>query len=405
MFKSIIIVYIVTFFLIGCVKSEVALISAECEEAFDAENFELAFTHCKIDAEKGNAVAQRRIGFLFSKGLGTPQSYSEAIKWSTLSATQGDVKAQFNLAVIYYSGPDDMRDYKKAFKWAGLAAEQNWAPASNLIALMYYGGEGTKQSYKDAAKWFESAANQGHSDAQFRIASMYSTGEGVAQDYYTASKYYQLAAEQGDLSAQFFLGWMYLSGLGVRQNFTIGYMWTELASIGGDKAAKEKLNSLAGKMKPDHVALSQSFSKECLEKEFKNCYDTELPIYLTYPLITEPSTSVDTARSQAFSNPEICKAGVSQVMGRNPSIVKIDSVLGNITHLSYFSPNDGSQWKFKCRVDGNQVLWGNLDGRWRTHSKDSRVTFAIHSGTLTVREIYSDGSVATKSFSKAQLMN
>ncbi len=53
------------------------------------EDFAEAFQLCKPLAEQGDADAQNRVGWMYSKGKGVPQDYAEALKWLRLAAEQG----------------------------------------------------------------------------------------------------------------------------------------------------------------------------------------------------------------------------------------------------------------------------------------------------------------------------
>src|SRR5688500_4940108 len=71
------------------------------------------------------------------------------------------------------------------------------------------------------------------------------------------------------------------------------------------------------------------------------------------------------ADRQPFTSAQICKAAIGVVMGRNPATMKVDKSIGNVTYISYVRPDDRKRWAYKCKLDGNRVLWGADDGRWR----------------------------------------
>lgn len=104
-----------------------------------------------------------------------------------------------------------------------------------------------------------------------------------------------------------------------------------------------------------------------------------------------------------FSDQQICVATVSATMGRDPSIIKIDSIQGDVTYLSYFRRDDGKHWKYKCKLEGNRAIWGADTGRWRTDQYDSKITFSVNDDELNISEKYSDGSGDTKKYKIGQL--
>ena len=55
-------------------------------------------------AEKGQAVAQYRLGTLYERGQGVAADAAKAAHWYELAANQGNRKAMHNLAVSYAGG-------------------------------------------------------------------------------------------------------------------------------------------------------------------------------------------------------------------------------------------------------------------------------------------------------------
>jgi len=104
-----------------------------------------------------------------------------------------------------------------------------------------------------------------------------------------------------------------------------------------------------------------------------------------------------------FTDQQICIATVAATMRRDPSIIKIDSIDGNITYLSYFRQDDGKHWKYRCKLEGNRAIWATNTGRWRTDQYDSKITFLVNGNELSISEKYSDGSGDTKKYNIRQL--
>jgi len=73
-------------------------------------------------AERGDARAQTRLGFMLATGRGAPQNLVEAAYWYQRSAEQGDPDAQYLLGVCYDLGNGVPRDWVLAHKWLNLSA-------------------------------------------------------------------------------------------------------------------------------------------------------------------------------------------------------------------------------------------------------------------------------------------
>ena len=129
-------------------------------------------------------------------------------------------------------------------------------------------------------------------------------------------------------------------------------------------------------------------------------------IILTLALIVVGySASVLAGENGAFDENKICKAGIAKIMGRNPAIIKIDREEGGSIFLSYVRQDDQTKWKFKCKIENSRIIWGADNGRWRTHSADSKVTFKVSNNSITVTDLFSDGSSSKETFVLEQFNN
>ena len=72
-------------------------------------------------AEEGRPAAQTTLAELFSGGLGTPRSHTEAYRWYRLAAEQDDAAAQLALAALYAHGYGVEQDLARAAHWSGRA--------------------------------------------------------------------------------------------------------------------------------------------------------------------------------------------------------------------------------------------------------------------------------------------
>jgi hypothetical protein len=84
-------------------------------------------------------------------------------------------------------------------------------------------------------------------------------------------------------------------------------------------------------------------------------------------IICVASGQTATAAQKTTSNNQLCKAGIAALMGRNPGTIKINRVKNDVIYLSYRRPDDGKDWRYKCKIQGNRIMWGADDGRWRDH--------------------------------------
>ena len=115
------------------------------------------------------------------------------------------------------------------------------------------------------------------------------------------------------------------------------------------------------------------------------------------PTKTEPSKSL-TAGEVA----SICKAGIAELFGHSPKIMKAAPQGGGIVRISYKRPYDGKLFRNDCQVQGNRIMWRGFDirpgsgpGRWRNDPADEVLTFTVAGRSVKLLTTYSDGSTAT----------
>jgi len=126
-------------------------------DAYRANEYAKAAALWQPLAEKGDPIAQYRLGTLYAEGKGVEQNDATAFQWMQRAASQGDADAQYN------------------------------------VGASYIGGLGVAKSEAEAAKWFRRAADQGMVYAQFNLGLLYASGTGVPQDNVEALKWLDLA--------------------------------------------------------------------------------------------------------------------------------------------------------------------------------------------------------------------
>lgn len=147
--------------------------------AFEKEDYATAFKEFKPLAEKGDAVAQQKLGSMYRDGIGVPQDDKESLKWYRLAAAKGNMFAYYNLGAVYAEGKTVQQDFKEAARWFRLAADQGHDYSQFYLGRMYMDGDGVTKDDKEAVKWFRLAADQGNSEAQYTLGLMYANGFSV----------------------------------------------------------------------------------------------------------------------------------------------------------------------------------------------------------------------------------
>ena len=103
----------------------------DSRKAYRGGDYKTAYQLIKPEAEKGDAVAQFILGYMYDEGKGVPKDYDEAVKWYSRAAKQGNKEARHNLGLM---GDQDQvsKDRAEKEKWhRGATEPQNTAAPPN----------------------------------------------------------------------------------------------------------------------------------------------------------------------------------------------------------------------------------------------------------------------------------
>jgi len=170
--------------------------------------------------------------------------------WRPL-AEQGISEAQYNIGFMYFKGWGVQQEYTEASRWFSRAAQQDNADAQFFLGLSYSIGRGVPQDPRLAVHWYRKAAGQGDVVAQFNLGVIYDRGRGTGQrqviteDDAEAIRWYRRAAQQGYSMAQMNLALIYMESGTVPRNDIEAYKWL---SIAGDTDARALRDRLSGRM-------------------------------------------------------------------------------------------------------------------------------------------------------------
>jgi len=128
--------------------------------------------------------------------------YAEALRQLKPRAERGDALAQTKLGNMYYLGLGVLEDDGEAAKWFGKAADQGDPEAQVMLGTLYVLGTGVPQDYAEAARLFRMPAELGVGGAQFLLGMLYMHGTGVQEDSVVAYTWMELAVQRGSKAAR-----------------------------------------------------------------------------------------------------------------------------------------------------------------------------------------------------------
>jgi len=94
---------------------------------------------------------------------------SQEVEGLLKRAENGNAVAQFKLGVLYTKGEAVKRDLTQAADWYRKAAEQGHKNAQFKLGRFYENGKGVEIDLTQAENWYRKAAEQGHKNAQKRL--------------------------------------------------------------------------------------------------------------------------------------------------------------------------------------------------------------------------------------------
>lgn len=117
-------------------------------------------------------------------------------------------------------------------------------------------------------------------------------------------------------------------------------------------------------------------------------------------LATAPASLAD---APAFSESQICKGAIGAIMGQDPETINVTKNEEGIVYLHYVRADDGSNWAYRCKLDGSKLIWASDTGRWRNGPADETITYKVTGSTLEIVQTFTDGSASTATYNVSQL--
>ena len=108
----------------------------------------------------------------------------------------------------------------------------------------------------------------------------------------------------------------------------------------------------------------------------------------------------------SFKAETICRTAIAAIADRDPKVMQVTRTVGDVLFLTYVRPIDNFVWTYRCRIEGNRIVWATEPGRWRDDPKDDKVLFEeVDAGKqLRIIENHRDGSSTTQLFDRDAIL-
>ena len=196
-------------------------------------------------AERGYAVAQRRMGLKLKYGIGTEKQPEESVRWLFRAIEQDDVPSMSELAEAYYYGAGIEKDLGKAAILYEVAAKKENSLGECGYGMMLAEGIAIRQDYVEALKYMKKSLEQDES-CLVRLAEFYEKGLAGKKFIGEAVPLYEKAANGGYRGYKFAmtaLASMYEMGRGTEENNAKAIEWFRRADAQDDLARLEDLEA------------------------------------------------------------------------------------------------------------------------------------------------------------------
>jgi hypothetical protein len=113
-----------------------------------------------------------------------------------------------------------------------------------------------------------------------------------------------------------------------------------------------------------------------------------------------------TSSASSFEVEAICRTAIASIMSRDPKMMQVSRTAGDVLFLTYVRPMDNFVWTYRCRIEGNRVVWATEPGRWRDDPKDDEILFEVVGVGKQLRIIqnHGDGSSTKQLFDRDTIL-
>jgi hypothetical protein len=126
---------------------------------------------------------------------------------------------------------------------------------------------------------------------------------------------------------------------------------------------------------------------------------------MTLPMLLA-GLSPASAAPPAFEVEAICRTAIGAIMDRDPKTMKVTKAADGVLILTYDRPIDNFIWTYRCRIDGDRVVWASEPGRWREGPKDDKILFEVVDAgkQLRIIAIHRNGSRSQQLFDRDKIL-
>lgn len=116
---------------------------------------------------------------------------------------------------------------------------------------------------------------------------------------------------------------------------------------------------------------------------------------------TQEISKVEETVLKTFTYKDIARYTMAAIMDQPPKIIKATKT-NNLYYVSYIRKSDNQKFEYKIKFNGNEILWANIDGRWRDSQYDEKISFVEKDNKINIIQTFNDGSEYVKEYKKGE---
>jgi enhanced entry protein EnhC len=193
-------------------------------------------------AEKGDAEAELKLGFILENGWGGPSDFAGAQEWYTRAANNKNEVAAYLLGSLYQRGKGEASpNYSEAKKWYE-QAKLTYPPAAVALGFI---NETVDDNYDNAYSNYKWAADKGNAIGLYDVGLIFENGKGRPVSLDIATEFFEKAAKQKHPEAMVELADITLQNKLSAKDETRGYELLKQSAAMGNRDALYQLGLLS----------------------------------------------------------------------------------------------------------------------------------------------------------------
>ena len=124
---------------------------------------------------------------------------------------------------------------------------------------------------------------------------------------------------------------------------------------------------------------------------------------LVFLALVACNNNAPATKETGLNDKELCVAAMSMVMKREPFHFVVKGVMEETVYIVPAYQEIGRQNEYRCRVEGDQIVWAAKNGRWMNGRKDPKISYSLEDDALQLNQVFDTGVSRKRTFSLAQL--